>query len=71
MEKNFKSPLVDENGDPVKLDYDLIPEQAKKNLAEAAFHAYNRFMERPDAQAILDATEKRLREENSPLLELF
>ena len=62
---------VDEYGELIELDYNCIPARSRHNLAEAAFHAYNRFMERPDAQAILDATEKRLREENSPLLKLL
>jgi hypothetical protein len=63
--------MIDDCGNPIELDYNCIPARSRHNLAEAAFHAYNRFMERPDAQAILDATEKRLREENSPLVALL
>ena len=63
--------LRDESGKPVKLDYDKIPSRAKHNLAASAFEAYSRFMERPDAQSILDATEERLKKENSPLLAML
>ena len=54
---------LDENGLPIKYDYDLIPEQSKKNLAESAFHAFQEFMERPDAESILSATKMRLQQE--------
>jgi hypothetical protein len=60
---------VDEHGSPIEYNYDLIPEQNKKNLASIAFHAFQEFMERPDAETILAATKARLQQEGSTLLD--
>ena len=52
----------------VKLDFDLMPEFVKQELAASAFNAFQRFMTRPDARAILDNERELLRQEGSTLL---
>ena len=61
----------DESGlaDNVSLDFDSIPAFVKDDLAAAALDAFMRFLQRPDAQAILDAERELLRREDSTLLE--
>ena len=53
----------------VSIDYDLIPDYIKMDLAAAAWDAFQRFMLRPDARAILDHERELLRLEGSRLLE--
>ena len=53
----------------VKLDYDLIPEFVKQELAASAWKAIQLFMTRPDARTILDRERELLRLEGSTLLE--
>ena len=53
----------------VGLNYDLMPEFVKQELAASAWGAIQRFMARPDARTILDATKERLLREGSTLLE--
>jgi len=53
------------------LNWDSLPKNARNNITRSAYKAFTRFMERPDAQAILDATEERLRREGSNLLDRF
>jgi len=53
----------------VKLDFALMPDYVKQDLAEAAWNAFQRFMRRPDARAILDAEKERLMQEGSTLLD--
>jgi len=53
----------------IKLDFDSMPEFVKNDLAAAAWDAVQRFMERPDAQTILDAERERLRREGNTLLD--
>ena len=52
----------------VKLDFVLMPDYVKQDIAEAAWNAFQRFMRHPDARTILDAEKERLRQEGSALL---
>ena len=52
----------------VKLNFDLMPDFVKQELAASAFNAFQRFMTRPDARAILDRERELLRLEGSTLL---
>ncbi len=62
--------LRDEEGfnDTVTLDFDSIPEFVKDDLAATALDAVMRFLQRPDARAILDRERELLRLEGSTLL---
>ena len=51
------------------LDWDAMPDFVKQDLAASAFHAFQRFMTRPDAREILDRERELLRQEGSTLLE--
>jgi len=51
------------------LDFDSMPDYVKSDIAAAAWAAVQRFMLRPDAQAILDAERERLLLEGSTLLD--
>ena len=51
------------------LDWDTMPDFVKQDLAGAAFKAFQRFMTRPDARAVLDRERELLRQEGSTLLE--
>jgi len=53
----------------VTLDFDSMPDFIKKELAASAFKAFQRFLERPDARAIIDREKELLRQEGSTLLE--
>lgn len=53
----------------VVLDFDSIPDFAKNDLAATALDAVMRFLQRPDAQAILDRERELLRLEGSTLLD--
>jgi len=55
--------------DEIGIDWDSIPDNIKEDLADAALEDYLAFMNRPDAQAILDANKERLRREGSTLLD--
>ena len=52
----------------VGFDFDLMPEFVQMEIAAAAFNAMQDFMQRPDADAILEATRERLIREGSTLL---
>ena len=49
-------------------DIDAMPKHARDEFIKATYEAFMRFMERPDAQSILDATKERLLQEGSTLL---
>lgn len=49
--------------------WESIPIYAKRDIAEAAWNAFQEFMRRPDAQEILDAEKERLIREGSTLLD--
>ena len=51
-----------------KLDFSLMPDYVKNDIAAAAWGAVQRFMKRPDAREILDNERKRLESEGSTLL---
>ena len=53
----------------LRLDFDSMPDYVKSDIAAAAWDAVQRFMQRPDAQAILDAERELLILEGSTLLE--
>ena len=53
----------------VKLDWDSIPEFVRNDIAATALKGFLKFMERPDAREILEATKERLRRESSTLLD--
>ena len=67
--------VITENGieyeliEDVSLDWDAVPDFTKNELASAAFKAFQRFMTRPDARAVLDRERELLRQEGSTLLE--
>ena len=52
----------------VKLDFELMSEHVKQDLAASAFNAFQRFMSRPDAREVLDRERELLRQEGSTLL---
>ena len=64
IERGVEYELIDT---PV-FDLDAMPKHARDAFIKATYEAFKRFMERPDAQSILDATKERLIQEGSTLL---
>jgi len=55
--------------DDLRLDFKSLPDHAKERIAAAAYRAFTDFMRRPDARALLDSVDERLRREGSTLLQ--
>ena len=58
-----------ERTDKIPFDFASLPEFVKDDLSTSALEAFLRFMQRPDAEEILDAAGERLRQEGSTLLD--
>lgn len=63
--------LDDEGGvvESVSLDFESIPDFVKGEIALSALGAIMRFLQRPDAQDVLDRERELLRREGSTLLD--
>ena len=53
----------------VKLNWDIIPDYVKQDIAAAAWNAIQSFMERPEAHEILEHERELLRLEGNTLLD--
>ena len=64
-------PLRDDEYEPIE-NVEIRPEdlsdEVKRGLAVGFWKSFQRFMQRPDADELLDAELERLQRENSPLL---
>jgi len=58
-----------DRADHIPFDFDDMPDNVKNDLAASAWKAIQRFMQRPNARAILDATLESLISEGSTLLD--